>query len=236
MIYLFLIYSFYIINFSFIIKSDCIKLDNIEEKIKTKRENEYYNSIECSVITCSSNLINEDICYNREEIKSIYGFGNINQCFEDGNDAPISCNDFNCPDPNDSQDNQVGLTELDSDGKWLGHLRCSRKYIDINDIDTDVIETNTISQYKYDFKFNFLSEPDKKSTKTGAVQSQFLKPFEDSRNYADLLAYYYSQCINGYYEKSCNYLFNYCVIAMYNDNNGICRMIKKFDDEKLNIE
>ena len=223
MIYLFLVYSFYIINFSFIIKSDCIKLDNIEEKIKTKRENESYNSIECSVITCSSNLINEDICYNREEIKSIYGFGNINQCFEDGNDVPIPCNDFNCPDPN-------GLTELDSDGKWLGHLRCSRKYIDINDIDTDVIETNTISQYRYDFKFNFLSEPDKKSTKTGIVQSQFLQPFEDSRNYDDLLAYYYSQCINGYYEKSCNYLFNYCVIAMYNKDNGICKMILKLAD------
>jgi small GTP-binding protein len=151
---------------------------------------------------------------------------NINQCFEDGNDVPIRCNDFNCSDPNDSQDNQVGLTELDSDGKWLGHLRCSRKYIDINDIDANVDERNNISQYRYDFKFNFLSEPDKKSTKTGTVQSQFLQPFEDSRNYDDLLAYYYSQCINGYYEKSCNYLFNYCVIAMYNEKNDICTMIK----------
>jgi len=224
MIYLFLFYSFYIINFSFIIKSDCTKIkENIEEKIKSKEKNEYYNSIECLIEPCASNLINENICYNRSELKSIYGFGIINQCFEDGNDVPIPCKSFNCPDPN-------GLTELDSDRKWLGHLRCSRKYIDINDIDADVDEKNTISQYKYDFKFNFLSEPDKKSTKTGAVQSQFLKPFEDSRNYADLLAYYYSQCINGYYEKSCNYLFNYCVIAMYNDNNGICNMIIKLAD------
>jgi hypothetical protein len=231
MIYLFLIYSFYIINFSFIIKSDCTKIiENIEEKIKTKIENEYYNTIECSIKTCASNLINENICYNRDEIKSIYGFGKINQCFEDGNDVPIPCNDFNCSDPN-------GLTELDSDGKWLGYLRCTRDYIDINDIDENVDEKkkNPNTQYRYDFKFNFLSEPDKKSTKTGAVQSQFLNPFENSRNYDDLLAYYYSQCINGYYEKSCNYLFNYCVIAMYNDNNGICRMIQNFDDEKLNV-
>ena len=238
MIYLFLFYSFYIINFSFIIKSDCTTItENIEErleqlkqlKLSENQNKNYFNSIECSIDRCDSGLINENICYTKNQIRSIYGFDNITGCYIDGDEDPKTCDNsiLKCP---------YRLTELDSDGKWLGYLRCTRDYIDINDIDENVDEKrkNPHTQYKYDFKFNFLSEPDKKSTKTGTVQSQFLKPFEDTQNYNDLLIYYYSQCINGYYEKSCNYLFNYCVIAMYNKKNGICEMILNLDSNLRN--
>ena len=150
MIYLFLIYSFYIINFSFIIKSECITLEDIEEKLKklkSSRSNDYFNSIECKIEDCKSRLINQDICYSENQIKSIYGFEIIDGCYKDGDDQKYDCyKNFLCQDY---------LTELDSEGNYLGHLRCSRDYIDINDIDPDVNEKNTISQYKYDFKFNF---------------------------------------------------------------------------------
>jgi hypothetical protein len=53
-------------------------------------------------------------------------------------------------------------------------------------------------------------------------------------NYEQNLEYYFESCLNGFYEKSCQYLANLCVLAMYNQQNGFCDSIKDLSEKLRN--
>lgn len=128
----FLIY--YIINFSFIIKSECSQTRN---DISCP-DNSYYDSFHCNCEECTSRNINENICYSSTP-KSIYGKVDLGK--------NIECNDEK-------------LTELDDQGLWSGYLMCAKTSIptlDDDQRDKVQISPNDI----FSFQFYMLNSPNK---------------------------------------------------------------------------
>lgn len=130
---LFLIY--YIINFSFIIKSDCSQTTN---NILCP-DNNYYNSINCTCERCESEKINENICYSSSP-KSIYSKGDLGNGID-------KCNDGK-------------LTELDDQGLWIGNLMCAT--LSIPSLDEEQEKKVSITPNdNFIFQFYMLSSPNK---------------------------------------------------------------------------
>lgn len=203
MIFLFVIYFFYLINISFFVQAQSCSAFNDTEC----NENKYYNSMKCSCEDCNDKLINNNICYKIEnnKVKSIYDPNKEIECINEKGES--GCTNLNAQ----------NVTELDSDGNWLGFLMPARNYIikdDINGLET------RIRQEDFNFRFFSLSNSDSENPNLGESQNIGI-PSE----LRDSIIYYNSSCYNSYYDSSCNILINLCVVAMYNKNNGFCMMI-----------
>ena len=209
MLFLNILIFFYIINISFIISEDehnCSILFNTN--IDCRGNKQYYNSMICNCSECDSNLINENICYNRNNIQSIYGFPFVSEI-----DSEFQCN------------NNEKLTELDDKGNWLGFLMCANSNINLEGINLDISEDE--QTYNFDLRqttirIYFLRDSDTENPELGESQN-LPKTFNE-----DIIRYYYKSCKN-YYENSCNILANLCVLAMYNKNNVFCKMITELN-------
>lgn len=208
----------YIINISFIIiaqSNNCSSIDHTT--IACNNQGEYYDSIRCFCTNCESRLINENICYNRQNLTSIYTLGQLNLCLNE-NLENVNCNVLYCGNL---------LTELDHNEKITGKLMCTRDTIDENNIVIEPSINESIKKTSEEFNFlaYFLITPDERNSTID--RSQSIKPREDySDNY---IRYYYHSCLKGFYSESCNYLANLCVLAMYNDNNFFCKMINNLN-------
>lgn len=216
MTFLFVIYSFYLFNISFFVQAqDCSSFNYIECK-----EKQYYNSMTCQCEECDSSLINENICYKieNEKIKSIYD-PNITIFCKNEEGEKIDCSKLST--------NGNHFTELDSEGKWLGFLMPARNYITKDDIDKiDDGLKKSIEGYSFTFRLYSLSNSDTKKPELGESQTIGDIPAD----FRDSIIYYYSSCIHSYYDSSCNILANLCVVAMYNRNNGFCKMIEELSN------
>ena len=95
------------------------------------------------------------------------------------------------------------LTELDDEGNWLGKLEC---------VNTSIIYNSPYQNNIQDtFTFTFFYSNGQKEN----IQIH-------GNNFN--INYYYDSCIRGYYEKSCQYLANLCVMTIYS-NNEICNIL-----------
>lgn len=203
-----IIFSFlYIIDFSFIIKAqDTIKDINLF----CSEENNYYNSLNYSCILCDSGLINENICYNNDASKriSIYGFG------------PITCEE------NDCKCDGGSLTELDDKGMYYGNITCAFSNINVDETNRSYF----IATYGTpNFPLTILSQPNRTNSEINPNNDLEPKIYDYTKNY-----YYYNSCINGLYQKSCQYLANLCVLSIY--SNIFCDIIKNELSPKIKNE
>ena len=188
--------TFYIIHFSFITKTQsCSVINNI--LVDSCSEGTYYDSIDCDCKPCSSGLVNENICYSISPV-SIYGFaGRLNCYFENG----TSCSNYNCPSGFD-------VTELDNEGRWLGYLMCIEE------------PHSSIERNDEQFQLYKLGNENKQSS---GINSQTI-PIVPNYN-PSLVDYYNYSCLNGTYEKSCQYIANLCVLSLYYYKNKFCETI-----------
>ena len=208
-----LLFVIYIINISFIIQAEnCTVLKDINIKCQ---ENSYYNSIKCFCENCSSSVINENICYNSGNFKSIYNPNDVLNCKDkDGGNV-------NCSSLSNDNDRKYSFTELDSEGKWLGFLMPAQNYPEEDDQEV----LNSIPS-SFTFKIYSLIDSDNKNPTPG--DSQNLNIIQISK---ESVAYYYKSCIKGYYDNSCNFLLNLCVVGMYDINNFFCQKIEELSTE-----
>lgn len=86
------------------------------------------------------------------------------------------------------------LTELDDTGNWLGYLICGNTNIDYEN--PKFPEPPTISN---SFSFYYSNN-----------EYKVLEIYNNIN-----IKYYYFSCIEGFYEQSCQYLANLCVLSMY---------------------
>lgn len=204
---LLILITFYIINLSFIIKTQsCSVIEDIS--VYSCPEGKYYNSMSCSCEDCESSLINENICYS-ERFQSIYGKGNLLGFFyENGTRADY------CP-------NGYYVTELDNEGKWLGYLMCTHG--------TYISSNNENKPPTDQYQLYTLTNENKQSSDLN-LQSTTITP-----NYnPDSDEYYNNSCLNGYYEKSCQYLANLCVLSIYYYKNDFCQSINLLSRNLIN--
>ena len=95
------------------------------------------------------------------------------------------------------------LTELDDTGNWLGRLDC---------VNTSIIYNSPYqNNIQETFTFTFFYSNGQKEN---------IQIHDNHLN----INYYYDSCIRGYYEKSCQYLANLCVMTIYS-NNEICNIL-----------
>jgi hypothetical protein len=142
------------------------------------------------------------------------GLINENNCYSSNNNMhslykneAITYNDGTCSDGK--------LTELDDNGNWLGYLMCAKTSINYNSVSD--------STFNPSFDFYYLSG-----------RSYTYKSFDIYNRNNINIGYLYDSCINGFYEKSCQYLANLCVLSIYRNDN-ICKVIDDLS-EKLNIK
>ena len=189
--------TFYIINFSFITGTQrCSVINNI--LVHSCSEGYYYDSIDCECKICDSKLVNENICYSSSP-KSIYGFTETLKCYWE-NGTRANCNNY-CP-------SNFNVTELDDDGKWLGYLMCTN---------------GTYSSGKGDDEQFQLYKLGNENKQSSGINSQ-TTPITPNYN-PDSVDYYNYSCLNGTYEKSCQYLANLCVLSLYYYKNKFCEII-----------
>ena len=192
---LLILLTFYIINFSFIIKAQsCSTITNI--LVNSCSQGSYYNSMTCTCEECRSNLINENICYSDNPV-SIYKNVNLSCKLENG--TTIDCN--RCTD-------DYYVTELDIEGKWLGYLMCI------------IMETSSPNGESDQFQLYTLSNENKQSSGMRSDTAAIVPNYN-----SDLDSYYNDSCLNGTYEKSCQYLANLCVLSLYYYRNKFCQSI-----------
>lgn len=210
MISLILFYFIYIFNFSFIIKGDPARI-NRAISIDCG-DNKVYNSIEYECKDCDSkNLNHNGICYSSSPI-SLY----------DG--KPLDCL------YNDCNNCRGKLTELDNQGNWLGYLMCAKTDVDFGDIDNPDLDIND-----FEIKIYYLSDPLAKSPTMATSPITINNEISDSRNDLNLIKYYYYSCSIGKYEKSCNLIANFCVLSLYNPDNGFCKLINLLSNNWENL-
>lgn len=198
---LLILITFYIINFpSFIKTKNCKTIDDI--LVNSCSEGHYYNSMTCMCEECSSGLINENICYS-DSPRSIYGLENENEllCFYENGTQVHYCANF-CP--------SYYVTELDNEGRWLGYLMCTKGAYPVP------VEKPDDTQYQ----LYTLSNENKQASE---INSQAI-PISPNYN-PDFVDYYNNSCLNGNYEKSCQYLANLCVLSLYYYRNKFCQSI-----------
>ena len=190
--------TFYIINFSFITKSQrCSVINDI--LVDSCSEGSYYDSINCICKKCDSRLVNENICYSVPPA-SIYGISNkLNCSLENG----TSCMNYSCP-------SGFKVTELDNEGKWLGYLMCTKGAYPSG-------ENNNNDEQ---FQLYKLGNENKQSSGINPQTTPITPNY--NRNLVD---YYNYSCLNGTYEKSCQYLANLCVLSLYYYKNKFCETI-----------
>lgn len=207
MISLILFYFIYIFNVSFIIKGDAASI-NRPLSIDCG-DQDIYNSIEYKCEPCSSKKKNHNnICYSNNP-KSLYKNENLD------------CPDRNC-------DNCIGkLTELDNEGNWLGYLMCANTDVNINEIPSSVLNIDT---KEFEIKIYLLSDPLAENP-TMATSSITINNVISDSNDNYLISYYYYACRAGKYEKACNLIANFCVLSLYNPDNGFCKLINELSKD-----
>ena len=212
---LLILITFYIINFSFIIKTQsCSIIKDI--LIHSCGEGKYYNSMKCICEECPSGLINENICYTKiesesENIKSIYGLNNSLECFYD-NGTKVNCKDFICP-------NNYYITELDNEGDWLGYLMCANGTYIFSESDGNRADEGQYQLYK-------LGNENKQNSGINPQATSIVPNYNPN-----LVDYYNYSCLNGSYEKSCQYLANLCVLSLYYYRNRFCSSIDQLSND-----
>ena len=216
---LLILITFYIFNLSFIIKTQTQNCKLIRDiLVNSCDKGKHYNSMKCTCEDCPSGLINENICYsNNVPLKSIYGLSNQLECIYE-NGTKVNCNDFTCP-------NNFYVTELDNEGKWLGYLMCTNGNNYVSD-DNERIRGDD-EQYQL-FTLSNEFRPNREFNR---------QPIPITPNYEpNLVNYYNYSCLNGTYEKSCQYLANLCTLSLYYYTNRFCYSInelsKKLKDDK----
>ena len=215
MISLILFYFIYIFNFSFIIKGDAARI-NRAISIDCGN-NKVYNSIEYDKCEDCALKNHNNICYSSSPI-SLYDGGSLNCLY--GN-----CN--NC----------IGkLTELDNNGNWLGYLMCAKTDVDFDVINFDDfnIDYPDLDRKDFEIKIYYLSDPLAKSPTMATSPITINNDISDSDN-PNLIKYYYYSCRVGKYEKACNLIANFCVLSLYNPDNGFCKLINLLSETWKNL-
>ena len=105
--------------------------------------------------------------------------------------------------------NSGQMIELDGNRKLLETPQCMEKEFNYNDID--------------------ISSSGGGSFGTTIDNSNFFSYTGYEQNY------YESACLEGYYERGCDYSANLCALSLYNSNNYFCSTIIKKLNEKLNL-
>lgn len=208
MISLILFYFIYIFNFSFIIKGgDLARIDR-KKIIDCDDKKKVYNSIENECKDCDYKNHN-NICYSIKENRiSLY----------DG--KPLNCLDDKC-------ENCGGkLTELDNEGNWLGYLMCPDTDVDFNDINSK----KDLDTKDFEIKIYLLSDPLAENPTMATSSITINNEISDS-NDNNLIKYYYYACSEGKYEKACNLIANFCVLSLYNPDNGFCKLINELSKD-----
>jgi len=201
----------YIFDFYFIIKADNVNVYNIN--VDCGDSSFYYNSLIYNCTKCESSVINENICYSNVSKKSIY-FGD-------------TINNFDC-ETTECTCTSKKFTELDDEGRFYGKLMCIENTIKVTDRDllfyNDSSNSNIINGNS-EFKIITLNQPNRTQSDIGTFIT-ITHDFYVERE----IPYYFHSCINGYYQKSCQFLANLCTLAIYDQNNMFCKMINKLSE------
>lgn len=205
-----LFYFFYIINIPKYVSIQ--EIENID--VNSCKSDEIYDSMTYQCIPCGS-YKNGNNCYSNSPIKSLYSDNDT--IFENG----IPCN---------KSDQTVHITELDNKGNLLGYLMCANTTITKvvgnsftplpNSLNNNINPSFTINEYS-----NF-TRPERSVIQPLSVTFQ---------NFNEIKDYYYNSCIDGNYQKSCQYFINLCVVAMYDSKNFFCKIIENLDKNKFSL-
>jgi len=197
----FVLFSFYyIINFVLKVKA--------QTSITLKDLNDcynnrtkYYNTIYKTCSDCRIEVFN-NICYRTP--KSVYGFPE----------------NFEMPAGGCSSTSNHFLTELDENGNYLGKLICASTKEDISQFYIELQEKDLTQAITLNYLDNIR-----------ARQQRILSKGFTLNDYdPNEIRYAYKACIEGAYEKSCQYFINLCVLSMYDENNIYCKKVKEFED------
>ena len=165
-------------------------------------------------INCEGNYYYNSIKHQCEECTSNYRIYN-NICYS----TPKSIYGKNINNPSTCEDDEY-LTELDEEGNHLGHFSCIKTQLSYSG------NVGLIKENDNTFSFNVL-----KNIRIPAngfdAQTFKLGEFDPAE-----INYSIDVCLNGAYEKSCQYLLNLCVLSMYSDLSKFCKQIKEFEDSK----
>lgn len=115
------------------------------------------------------------------------------------------------------------MTELDEDGNHLGRFMCAKTKQNNPDPTTYGILQNS---------FSFNTFLDIRRPENGYSPNGFsLKEFDSEE-----INYSFRACLEGQYDKSCQYIANLCVLYMYkeesDDKNSFCKRIFDFERKK----
>lgn len=179
---------------------------------------EIYN---IDINSCKSNQIYDSITYKCDDCRS-YKSGN--NCYSR---SPISLyTGQSLTIENCNQDQSI--TELDNKGNILGYLMCANTKFTKIEGKSPVPGSIPESPFKV-YQYHDVSRPQRPESPT--ISQLYLQ--EDNKN--EIREYYYNACIDGLYEKACQFFVNLCVLAMYESNHPICQMIEKLDKKKYNL-
>ena len=134
-------------------------------------------------------------------------------------DNPISIFTFNSSGRAIScKENQV-VTEIDGDGNILNELVCADKEFSYDDVYDD-------GNYNYRTQIN----------QVGTTLSFTVNILQGGNTLNIQLnnfnrEYYRLSCINGRFEKSCDYIANLCTLSMYDYDNWPCRIITNLESD-----
>ena len=140
-------------------------------------------------------------CQTCGGIKGIYG----DICYKEN----ISIYTFNSINLNTCGNNEV-FTELDEDQYLLESPVCANTIFDFNDMNNGTYPSLDI-------------RPEDLSIR---IDSEYLYVFSSSREYD----YYYYSCLQGKFNRSCDFMANLYSLSLYSNNNIVARIINDLND------
>lgn len=140
-------------------------------------------------------------CQTCGGIKGIYG----DICYKEN----ISIYTFNSINLNTCGNNEV-FTELDEDQYLLESPVCANTIFDFNDMNNGTYPSFKIADEDLSIR----------------IDSEYLYVFSSSREYD----YYYYSCLQGKFNRSCDFMANLYSLSLYSNNNIVARIINDLND------
>ena len=121
----------------------------------------------------------------------------------------ISIYTFNSINLNTCGNNEV-FTELDEDQYLLESPVCANTIFDFNDMNNGTYPSFKIADEDLSIR----------------IDSEYLYVFSSSREYD----YYYYSCLQGKFNRSCDFMANLYSLSLYSNNNIVARIINDLND------
>lgn len=156
---------------------------------------------------CDEKFYYDSLNYSCKECE---GYKYLNVCYSSSNE--VSIYDFQPIIISCENDDDI-FTELDGNGRLLDIPQCVSKNINYSDVNP---------------KYTITISPNPLPIDTTSEMSNTIFYYEEH-----ILSYYNYSCLNGSYDRACDYSANLCALSLYNARNPFCNIISDLNN-KLN--